>query len=85
MTQRKPDRAERLVGKTSFGAFDGYGDAAGRCVTSEYAVKLLRQEHTWFRRMVKADPLFGAKNTEWKQGYTAALEAMLDRLTQRRK
>jgi hypothetical protein len=77
MTQRKPDRFERVVNKLSTDCEAG--------LWKDDVVKLLRQGHEWVRRMVKADPLFGAKNTEWKQGYTAALEAILDKLSQRRK
>jgi hypothetical protein len=71
MTQRKPDRAERMVNKlpTDCEAGTWKGDV----------VTLLRQEHAWMRRMVNQV----ARN--YSKPFDEKIGAILTRLEQRRK
>jgi hypothetical protein len=79
MTQRKPDRAER-VARRLFMAEEKLPWVWNEARATRQVAKLLRQEHDWMRRMVTALPK--------AKGYVEDLvrrEDLLDKLTQRRK
>lgn len=78
MVMKKPDRYERVVNDSAI-------TIGGHSIYVTDAINLLRREHAWMQRTIRNNKLFGARNTDWKVGYTAALQWMLDQLTQRRK
>ena len=80
---KKPDRFERIVQKASFlESSEPYKDEAW--IPCSIVASLLRREHAWVEQMIVKNPLYGAQNTEWKQGYTQACQDMLDKLKERR-
>ena len=85
MTQRKPDRAERVVIKA--GIFCKAKDGCVECPgTIKKVAKLLRQEHDWMRRMAKEELCVDSVlNSQKVIGWNQALHCILDKLTQRRK
>ncbi len=75
----KPDRFERAL------ATERYDDSWGiPCVTTKAALRLLRREHAWFRRMVRQEAQRALDETP-SMGDGDVIENILRRLDQRRK
>ena len=84
---RKPDRAERQMAKLFFGSEHGppgFMDKSWR-MTPRSVAKLLRQEHEWMRRMVKAAQKSMCSDAKCPACNVGAMTYILNRLTQRRK
>jgi len=77
MKPRKPDRFERRVRKEQ--RRDDWGIAV---VSAEDAIKLLRKEHAWMKRMVGDVKRWAVKEIITKDDITTVI---LARLAQRRK
>lgn len=79
---KKPDRFEREMRLISWlPDIPDYDDQ----LIGEKVACAIRREHAWMVRKIRRNPLFGAHYTDWKAGYTSALQWMLDQLIQRRK
>ena len=74
MTSKKKDRFERMVEKLN-------QDCDGGCYPID-VVKLLRNEHAWMRRRVRAIYNFAEEMELSKQGFK---DLLMDQLEQRRK
>jgi hypothetical protein len=91
MTQRKPDRYER-VARRLFRAEEKLPWAWNEARATHQVATLLRQEHEWLRRMVKAAlkdvaqvKRIVGKHDDHVRGMKDGLEVILNQLTQRRK
>lgn len=73
---KKPDRLERKLERES---------RDGVTLTLSSAIKLLRAEHAWFRRMVQREKVIGRTVDVRDLAYNVACENILHKLTQRRK
>lgn len=81
MRPQKPDRWERIVEDLEF-----IRDCGGKDIfvcESAAVLKLLRKEHAWVRRMIKAQYKHGVSPGSVNFGYNQAVEFFLDQLKRR--
>lgn len=77
----KPDRFDKIVDNMAMDFF-ALPDPDALVLTTVQVKKLLRQEHAWFRRMVKDAYTLAVEMELSKQGLA---DLILTQLTQRRK
>lgn len=91
MKLKKPDRFERMVSKKTWDGLDVKDPRSTRKgMWASEAIKLLRREHAWMRRMVKKymksiDGLQADLHPDFVCGYMQAGHEFLALLDQRRK
>lgn len=80
MTQKKPDRWERMIDKQ----LDGYGDVPSEhsWFTRNDVIKLLRKEHQAVKKMVRGLPMY-LDGSGCNQGHFVSVKDILDQLKKR--